>query len=951
MNKFVVFSFFILCISIVFGIYEEEIGLKDWSIRGIGQLENGLYFSNDNTVLVQTKVLHRSGSGGADSSPTATVPSYAISLLDAENGNSKWRQLLPNQEQSFQSMTASNDNSCIYWNRKNGDLISVYDTSLANDDQCYSADITSTVSTTQPTFRVFCKNNILILKKDENNLINLVSSIENTDTLYSFDSTKVYTINKDSIKMMQVGESALKEIQSFKITENTQPSLNINSKYLIVTTNKESSVLNIIYNSKLYSVTLESIESSLSTKKISSISSINDFKWLVSLVGGSSLSVEFNKDTNKVELVKYYENTISTENNVNNYHHIIISSTSDEEKYSLSSDQVKAIKLPSISKKENGNVVSVFSFESKSGTPLVLVSMDDWSINMFELLDQNTKVSKLWTREESLSFILTSEIIDYPLPDISKLAQLQYEFNETDGFLAHFSKRISTQISSLFGLSKDSNSAQEELLKANNDQSIKKVIIASTLSGKVFGLNSNRGQVLWSIYYQSFLKESMTMKIYVTKKAIYYPPEVAIIYQIKDTPKSVISFINPLEGKENTSIIVNSKMLHSNVISQWMDPITHRQMMYWVVNYPVDHPSPMVSLHPWNEKIRKSWGQLKQSHFFLVNKEQNEIKGYGIESLANGKHGNMKSIPTWNLHFGKNNQILQVSSFNPHETIQSPAIILGNRDLLPKYVNRNLISVATLDPTTSTLNVHLVDSVTGEIIKSFKHQHSSPKVSLVQTENSVVYSHYDILTQTQLISTIDIFEKNIDWNTETFSSYNSTFDATSGADSQLLIKHKTYVFPYPPIKTLSLSITTKGITSKNIIVGMENGQILPIDKKYISARRPYPNEVTPNDAEEQLIPYKPLLQFPPWFFTTYNTAVTGLVGIESTGTDLESTSLLFSFGEPDIFCVLISPSLPYDILSDQFNHLALIITSITLFILAILAKNYKYSLILSKKWK
>ncbi|KAK5577681.1 hypothetical protein RB653_002625 [Dictyostelium firmibasis] len=1008
MNKILsVFYIFSLFVFLVFGIYEEEIGKRDWSIRNIGQYENSLYFPYDDTILVHSKLLNKiENIEDTSSSTTSTTTSHVISLLDSSSGNQRWRQLLPLQEHTFQTLTfnsfdndyfltLTNNKMIRYWNRNNGELLWSYDTSLVVEGNCNVADIMSK----DGIIRILCDQAILFIKREKQVIV--LSNINSNNNDYDYSELRslnlenVYSISKKDggkeINFIEFDKNfKISTIKKQKLSNPIQSNqLKINENHIfnrqilvILTTPSNLDIINFnnnknnnnenspkIFNTNLNKILIEN-KQNLEIQSISSISNNNQF--IIILSNGDHLLVEFNIENNTLEIIKSIKRTniiktssSSTSNMmrgdkssspssmslsiylISGNEIVVDNENKNEGEYFIevvNGGLIGSEKLSTISKKSNGLIERVDSFNG-----YILISMSDWSIHMFKL--NGAVLESLWSREEALSFILSTEIIDYPLPDISKLAQLQYEFNETDGFFTHFSKRITTQLGEIFGLNKQQQKQQQQLKDIAENEQIKKIIIVTTKSGKVFGLNSKDGKVLWSIFYLNFNGESNVMRVYITKKTVYESPEVAIIFPLNEKPKSLISFINPLDGKERNFRIINHKLLHTNVLSQWSDPVSHAQMMYWVINYPLDHPSPMVTLYPWNEQTRKQWSRLKQNYFYLVDVDQSQIKGYGIESLADGKHGGIKSIPTWNIKFGGTTKIIGTGSMNVHEVIQSPAIIMGNRDLLPKYINRNMISIATLDDQ-SVLTITLIDSITGEIIKSFKHQHASNKISLVQTENSVVYSHFDTMSQTQLISSIDIFERNIDWNTETVSSFNSTTATSSGQLSdQLIIKQKSFVFTHGLIKTLSLSITDKGITSKHILVGFANGQILPIDKKFINARRPYPNEVTPNDAEEQLIPYKPMLQFPPWFFTTYNSTVFGLTTITSTGTDLESTSLVFAYGQPDVFCILITPSLPYDILSDQFNHISLIVTSVTLLILAFIAKNYKNSLLLSKKWK
>lgn len=67
--------------------------------------------------------------------------------------------------------------------------------------------------------------------------------------------------------------------------------------------------------------------------------------------------------------------------------------------------------------------------------------------------------------------------------------------------------------------------------------------------------------------------------------------------------------------------------------------------------------------------------------------------------------------------------------------------MLGDRSVLYKYANPNLIAVASVDQTHTVLSINLVDAVSGAIVYTAKHERASEPVNLLHCENWVAVSH------------------------------------------------------------------------------------------------------------------------------------------------------------------------------------------------------------------
>lgn len=79
------------------------------------------------------------------------------------------------------------------------------------------------------------------------------------------------------------------------------------------------------------------------------------------------------------------------------------------------------------------------------------------------------------------------------------------------------------------------------------------------------------------------------------------------------------------------------------------------------------------------------------------------------------------------------------------ERVHSQGKVLGDRSVLYKYSNPNLVAVASVDSTHTVLSINLVDAVSGAIVHTAKHERASEPVTLLHCENWVVVSPFNVM--------------------------------------------------------------------------------------------------------------------------------------------------------------------------------------------------------------
>lgn len=129
------------------------------------------------------------------------------------------------------------------------------------------------------------------------------------------------------------------------------------------------------------------------------------------------------------------------------------------------------------------------------------------------------------------------------------------------------------------------NAADKEVLLKRDEFNLNKLIIAATSCGKVFGIHSSNGQIIWSFYLNNAIPfQTGHFPFYIQRTSAHYPYEAqaVIIAQLKsDQSKTLVSFFNPLNGLKTkdyqTELVLNFKVkqayLASVVDSQFLKPL------------------------------------------------------------------------------------------------------------------------------------------------------------------------------------------------------------------------------------------------------------------------------------------------------------------------------------------------------------------------------------------
>lgn len=293
---------------------------------------------------------------------------------------------------------------------------------------------------------------------------------------------------------------------------------------------------------------------------------------------------------------------------------------------------------------------------------------------------------------------------------------------------------------------------------------------------------------------------------------------------------------------------------------------------------------------------------------------------------------------TWILKPQEGMRIVSAVSRNEHDQVASIGRVLGDRNVLYKYLNPNIaLLLATSD--SGMLTVYLIDAVTGAVLHTATHTGvlSGNAIPAVLSENWFAYTFTsrDPITSglTNQLIVSDLYESSAPNDRVFPANLPSNYSAFSpdAAAARPYVKSQSWTVA-EPISHLGVSQTAQGITSRQVLATLPNSNaIIGIPRELLDPRRPADRDVNATEREEGLQRYTPNLDLDPKLFLTHAREVLGIEAVLSSPSLLESTSVVFAFGH-DVFGTTVSPSMAFDVLGNGFNKIQLMLTVVALFV-------------------
>ena len=311
-----------------------------------------------------------------------------------------------------------------------------------------------------------------------------------------------------------------------------------------------------------------------------------------------------------------------------------------------------------------------------------------------------------------------------------------------------------------------------------------------------------------------------------------------------------------------------------------------------------------------------------------------------------------KPTLVWQFLPSAHEKVHSVSARPVHDPVASIGKALGDRNVLYKYLNPNLLLITTIGAGTSTATFYLIDSTSGVELYSTSHPNVDINHPIVSTlsENWIAYSLYSELTaktqgSTQLdqqklkgyqIFVSELYESpypNDRGSLLSTSNYSNIYPSTEdmhGTPGKPHVISQTFLLP-GPIASMSITSTLQGITTRALLCVISDlNSVISISRAFLDPRRPVGRDPTTPELEEGLFRYHPSLEFEPKWVINHKRELLSVSNVITSPSLLESTSLVFAFGEIDLFGTRVSPIGAFDILGKGFSKLQLVLTVVAL---------------------
>lgn len=433
---------------------------------------------------------------------------------------------------------------------------------------------------------------------------------------------------------------------------------------------------------------------------------------------------------------------------------------------------------------------------------------------------------------------------------------------------------------------------------------LKKIIVLATQTGKLFGLDTISGDILWELFNAEFSTRGSKVEAILTlnrQSEENQSESRAILIH----PKGLILQFNPISGE-----FVEKKQLPNAIKQISYTEVDDVDGDRGVIIVDTQHK---VHIYPSYLEARVK-ANLDRYFMTIVDRTPASLNGFKFVMINTND-----VVPNliWSLTLNDTESVVSLAIKRLDEEVHSPARVLGDRGILYKYLNPNLIAVMTQANSGSActpenyINVYLIDAVTGALVHSIYHPKSQGPFNMVHSENWLVYSYYNTKNRRTEVSSLEMFEGTTQSNSTSFSSL------TRSSIKPKLVEHKTFIFP-SGIEAMTDTITLRGMTNRHIIVALPSGALLEVPKIFLDPRRPI--NMTIEHREEGLIPYMPELPIPSESIINYDQTLLAVRKITTSPAMLESTSLVLAYGL-DLFFTRVTPSKTFDILKDDFDHI------------------------------
>lgn len=481
-----------------------------------------------------------------------------------------------------------------------------------------------------------------------------------------------------------------------------------------------------------------------------------------------------------------------------------------------------------------------------------------------------------------------------------------------------------------------------------------KLILCMTGASKLFALEATTSEIVWQRYFANGAellgdvsgkcmdsdangggkgKCGLWMQLLPSSSAVY--SELIVMTPTPtDASQSaqMVHWVDPLTGKD---VHAQKAPSTAGVASLMTFPGNTQAKLEPVQPFLLVDTEHKVHVLPSNDAKHAKLLEANSERLFHyeVNRASQVVQGFSIGKSGTGA----ELVRLWNIELGSiGERIVAATSPQHREWEHVPVHIKGDASILYKYMNTNMMAVATEDvgegDKGTSLNLYILDAVTGHVLHQSRIVGGAGPVHMAACDNWVL-AHYWNEKKTRFeLTVVELFESKSDggpWNILFGAGQAENFTTSAHHLESPVPLQQTYIFP-AGVTSMGVTATMKGITPRSVIMALTTDHLYTITKDMLNPRRPYMvNGVVDKERgvpaqyattkEEPVPPYAPVMPLRPTDVLTYYNPIGQVRGIVSSPTSLESTSLIFSYGL-DLFFTPVQTAKAYDVLSPSFQY-------------------------------
>ncbi|KAL9000927.1 MAG: hypothetical protein Q9188_005573 [Gyalolechia gomerana] len=331
-------------------------------------------------------------------------------------------------------------------------------------------------------------------------------------------------------------------------------------------------------------------------------------------------------------------------------------------------------------------------------------------------------------------------------------------------------------------------------------------------------------------------------------------------------------------------------------------------------------------------------GHLSQNTVIVTQDEKMVVRGWSL--------GTSKPSLIWAFSPRLHEKIVGVAARSSNDPVASIGKALGDRNVLYKFLNPNLLVISSVNIETHTASFDVLDSISGQVVHTLTHPmvDVTKPITCVVSENWFAYTIFsnfsggvgktaaDFQSRSkgyQLVVS-ELFESPLanDRGVLGSASNPSTLHPKEAdTDDQNKSPHvisQTYLLP-AALSFMTVSSTLQGITPRSLLCVVPSlNSLIAIPRAVVDPRRPVGRDATSAEAEEGLFRHDGALEYDSKWVLNHMREIQGIQKVITSPSLLESTSLVFAFGSLDMFGTRVAPIGGFDILGKGFNRIQLI---------------------------